>query len=315
MKTTSLADAKIEEVFLAPVGAAFGNRTIVIERAGWYQVITPGSPFGNEVVLSRIEPSRAEHVVREVIRQYAELGVPFRWQVGPLTQPADLGDVLARHGFVGTDVRGMAIEPAAAAKRPRSAAGGATIDPAADAKRPRSAAGGATIDPAADAKRPRSAAGGATIDPAAWTTTPSDVVVERVTRDNLADYVTGVAEGWRDETAPDPNLADDVSGVLDGEQFCFLVAKVGGALAGTAAYTVKPRSAYLTGGNVLPAFRGRGVYRALIDTRLRMLAAAGCPLATTQGREKTSAPILEHLGWETVCRFRVYRLADPRVAT
>jgi len=261
MKTTSPADAKIEEVFLAPVGSAFGNRTIVVERDGWYQLITPGSSHGNEVVLSRIDASRADQIVHDVIRQYAELEVGFRWQVGPLTEPADLGDILARHGFTGADVRGMAIEPAA------------------------------------------------------WRVAPSDVVVERVTRENLADYVAGVAEGWRDETPPDPNLADDVTRHLDGEQFCMFVAKVGGAVAGTAGYTVKPRSEYLTGGNVLPAFRGAGVYRALIDARLRRLAAAGCPLATTQARETTSAPILEHLGWETVCRFRVYRLDAPRVAT
>lgn len=261
MKTTSSADAKIEEAFLAPVGSAFGNRTIVVERNGWYQMITPGSPFGNEVVLSRVPAARAEATVRDVIRQYAELGVPFKWSVGPLTEPADLGDILARYGFAWWDIRGMVIEPTA------------------------------------------------------WPHVASEVVVERVTRDNLADYIEGVAEGWRSETAPDPHLADDVARVLDGEQFCFFVAKVSGAVAGTAAYTVKPRSAYLTGGNVLPAFRGRGVYRALIDARLRLLAAAGCALATTQGREATSAPILEHLGWETVFRSRVYRLDDPRVAT
>jgi GNAT superfamily N-acetyltransferase len=261
MKTTSPAEAKIEEVFLAPVGTAFGNRTIVVERDGWYQVMTPGSPHGNEVVLSRIEASRADQIVQDVIKQYAELGVPFRWQVGPLTEPADLGDILARHGFTWQEVRGMAIEPAA------------------------------------------------------WRSTPSEVVVERVTRDNLAEYVAGVEQGWRFETPPDPHLADDALPHLDGERFCMFVAKVGGAVAGTAGYVMKPRSAYLTGGNVLQAFRGTGVYRALIDARLRRLAAVGCPLATTQARETTSAPILEHLGWETVVRFRVYRLDDPRVAT
>ena len=260
MKTTTPADARIEEVFLAPVGSAFGNRTIVIARDGWYQLITPGSPYANEVVLSRIDASRADQIVHDVIRQYAELGVPFRWQVGPLTEPADLGDILAHHGFTAMDVRGMAIEPAA------------------------------------------------------WRPAPGEVVVERVTRDNLDDYIAGVAEGWRDETAPDPHLAEDVLRVLDGEQFCFFVARVGGAVAGTAAYAVKPRSAYLTGGNVLPAFRGAGAYRALIDARLRRLAAAGCPLATTQAREDTSAPILDHLGWESVCRFRVHSLR-PRVMT
>jgi len=260
MKTTSPTDAKIEEAFLAPVGSAFGNRTIVVERTGWYQLITPDS-YVNEIVLSQIPASEAEQIVRDVIRQYAELGVPFKWCVGPLTEPADLGDILARHGFVWWDVRGMVI------------------------------------------------------DPAPWRATPSAVVVERVTRANLADYIHGVTEGWRTEAEPDPDLADDLLRVIDGDRFCMFVAKVAGEVAGTAGYVMKPRSGYLTGGNVLPAFRGTGVYRALIDARLRRLAAAGCPLATTQAREKTSAPILEHLGWETVFHSRVYRLEEPRVAT
>jgi GNAT superfamily N-acetyltransferase len=252
---------KIEEVFLAPVGAMLGGTaTRIVERDGWYQVISPGSPFGNEVVLSRIDPARVDAVVRDVIREYAAHGVPFKWSVGPLTEPADLGDVLARYGFIGLDVRGMAIEPSA------------------------------------------------------WNHAPVDgVVVEPVTRANLVDYIEGFTEGWSSETAfTDPNLADDVARTLDGDRFSFFVAKVGAAVAGTAGYAAA--LGYLIGGNVLPRFRGTGVYRALLDTRLRRLAAVGCPLATTQAREATSAPILEHLGFESVFRFRVYRLDDPRAA-
>jgi hypothetical protein len=64
---------------------------------------------------------------------------------------------------------------------------------------------------------------------------------------------------------------------------------------------------YLVGGNVLEPYRGRGIYRALIDVRLRDIAARGFTLATTQAREATSAPILERLGFETLYRGRVYK--------
>ena len=57
------------------------------------------------------------------------------------------------------------------------------------------------------------------------------------------------------------------------------------------------RSAYLVGGVVLPAFRGRGVYRALIAARLRHARAAGVAVVTTQARAATSAPILARLGF------------------
>jgi hypothetical protein len=58
--------------------------------------------------------------------------------------------------------------------------------------------------------------------------------------------------------------------------------------------------------------RGRGVYRALVVARLGALASRGIPLAVTYAREASSAPMLEHMGWETVSRGLVFRLADPR---
>src|SRR5262249_18761958 len=117
-----------------------------------------------------------------------------------------------------------------------------------------------------------------------------------------------------DEAGADPHLADDVASELAGQRFRLFVAKIGGEIAGTAGFVRKPRSGYLIGGNVLQRFRGKGVYRALIDAPLRALGAVGCPLVIPQAREATSAPILEHLGWRTVFRSRVYRLDDPRAA-
>ena len=92
------------------------------------------------------------------------------------------------------------------------------------------------------------------------------------------------------------------------------MARVDGAIVGTAGFVVKPQSAYLVGGNVLPRYRGRGLYRALVDHRIERIRAMGIRLATTQARESTSAPILEALGFETVYRSRMYTLVDSRAA-
>jgi GNAT superfamily N-acetyltransferase len=59
------------------------------------------------------------------------------------------------------------------------------------------------------------------------------------------------------------------------------------------------------GGVVLPALRGRGVYRALVSARLEHARSRGISLATCQAG-RMSAPILERLGFETVCRFLVF---------
>lgn len=76
--------------------------------------------------------------------------------------------------------------------------------------------------------------------------------------------------------------------------------------AGGASYTSFSRSVYLVGGAVHPEYRGKGVYRALVDARLRAAAASGRIVATTQAQVRSSAPILERLGFETLCAFPVY---------
>jgi FMN phosphatase YigB (HAD superfamily) len=52
----------------------------------------------------------------------------------------------------------------------------------------------------------------------------------------------------------------------------------------------------------------RGVYRALV-ARLAFLRERGIAYAVTNAREATSAPMLEHLGFETLFRGACYELA------
>lgn len=257
---------KIEEVFLAPVGAMLASHdTRIIERDGWYQIITPssGTIHGNEVIYSRIAPADVEVVLRRTIAEYADHGLPFRWCVGPLTEPApaDFGALLSCYGFTWLDGRGMAI------------------------------------------------------DPASWKASHAaiDAAIEVVTPANVRAYVEAVAVGWESQFDVATRCHDVVHAIGTGRFHC-VMARVDGAIAGTAGFVVKPRSAYLVGGNVLPSYRGRGVYRALIDHRLERIRAMGIKLATTQARESTSAPILEALGFETVYRSRMYTLIDSRAA-
>jgi hypothetical protein len=253
---------KILEVFLAPVGTMLASRdTRIVERDGWYQVITPssGTSQGNEVVYSRLEEATAEAVVRDTIREYANHRLPFRWCVGPPTRPASFGALLERYGFTWMAGRGMAV------------------------------------------------------DPATWTPGRARFAIEAVTRANVEEYVVAVATGW--ELALDiAARCDDILRALDTGRFHCVMARVDGVIAGTGGYVVKPGLALLIGGNVLAPYRGRGIYRALIDHRLAGIRTLGISLAVTQARESTSAPILEALGFETVYHSRMYLLEDPRAA-
>ena len=247
---------KIEETVLAPVGSALVSRdTEIVERDGWYQVITPStkSTQGNEVVYSRIAVTDVDAVVHRTIDQYAAHGLPFKWSVGPLTEPLDFAGALERHGFVGWSVRGMAI------------------------------------------------------DPAAWTPTPHErVAIEPVTADNLAEYYACFVRGW-DLSVPDAGTwIDDHRRALATGRFHFFLARVGGEPVGTAGLIAKRRCVYLVGGNVIASHQHQGVYRALLDERLTLAATLGSPLAVTQAREATSAPILEKLGFESLYTSYVY---------
>lgn len=248
--------AKIEETFLAPIGCALLSRdTQIIERAGWYQTITPstGTSQGNEVVFSQVALEDVERVVDETVAQYAAHRLPFRWCVGPLTEPADFGAALDARGFTKHAICGMAI------------------------------------------------------DPAQWTTRESAVTIERVTEVNMLDYYDAWSRGW-DTTSPDPTewCAEHARALATG-RFHFYLARVDGRPAGTAGFIVKPRCAYLVGGNVLPAYRNHGVYRALLDMRFADLRARNVELAVTHAREATSAPVLEKLGFENLFRSFIYR--------
>jgi GNAT superfamily N-acetyltransferase len=61
----------------------------------------------------------------------------------------------------------------------------------------------------------------------------------------------------------------------------------------------------LMGGAVLPEFRGRGVYRALVHARWEHAAARGTPLLVVQAGPM-SAPVLAGLGFESHGELRLY---------
>jgi acetyltransferase (GNAT) family protein len=82
-----------------------------------------------------------------------------------------------------------------------------------------------------------------------------------------------------------------------------------GTPVGAAGHVVAGETIRLWGGAVVPAARGTGAYRALLDRRLREGAAAGCTMALVKGRVDTSAPVLLRAGFQQYGEVRAYRLA------
>ena len=85
-----------------------------------------------------------------------------------------------------------------------------------------------------------------------------------------------------------------------------LLATVDGQPAASAGLTLyPPLGAFITGGAVMPQFRGRGIYRALLTARLEMAREAGVPGLGVWGGPM-SAPILAKVGFEKVGWRRFY---------
>jgi GNAT superfamily N-acetyltransferase len=80
----------------------------------------------------------------------------------------------------------------------------------------------------------------------------------------------------------------------------------GGEIIGAGACSLTPVGLALFGGAVLPRWRGRGAYRALIAERWRYAATVGRQALVTQAGSM-SRPILEGLGFRAVGRVEMLR--------
>ena len=130
-----------------------------------------------------------------------------------------------------------------------------------------------------------------------------DIKVGVAGADTLAHYTRVMAAGW----SADPiALAAMHRHLVADERYHLFVAYCDGEPAAAASYIAFAHSAFLMGGVVLPRYRGRGLYRALVAARLAHARSLGLELATTHAREATSAPILERIGFDTICRFAMY---------
>ena len=134
-------------------------------------------------------------------------------------------------------------------------------------------------------------------------------IVRQVACDDIEDLCETIARGW-DQSVDDARryLYRQLSAHAD--THLWFVAYVAGRPAGAAGLTLISDYGYLAAAVVLEESRGLGVYRALVAARLAALAARGHTLATTQAREHTSAPMLEHMGFETIYRFQLAATED-----
>jgi GNAT superfamily N-acetyltransferase len=135
---------------------------------------------------------------------------------------------------------------------------------------------------------------------------PVDPRVEEITVDSVDAFTEVMARGWQMDPAPLDTLHRRMLADAERRNWLFLARGSDGAPAAVASYVALERSAYLIGAVVLPAYRGQGLYRALVSARLTHAAARGLPLATSLARAESSAPILTRLGFTTAAPITVF---------
>jgi GNAT superfamily N-acetyltransferase len=137
---------------------------------------------------------------------------------------------------------------------------------------------------------------------------PPGITVEEIGPDGIDVVSRVMADGW---DLPFAQLAAHHRLALadPSRRQRLVLARYGGEPVGAAGLFVLERSVMLQAGVVLPAYRRRGLYAAMVHARLAIAAALGRELAISHARGDTSAPILAALGFEVVAHFRSY--ADP----
>lgn len=103
-----------DAVLRAPIGSHLVRPdTRIVERPGWYQMITPSCPTSslNEVMWSKVDAGVVDDVVAETVAEYDALGVDVKWAVGDFTEPARTASCLEHHGFGSWGVFGMVCDP------------------------------------------------------------------------------------------------------------------------------------------------------------------------------------------------------------
>ncbi|MEU2201141.1 hypothetical protein [Isoptericola sp. NPDC019482] len=141
--------------------------------------------------------------------------------------------------------------------------------------------------------------------------------VRRVTDvDGLRDADRVDTAVWDQQPMDDDRLAETARTLLsDDSRELRVVAYQDGEPVASAGVTLAaaPRPelgtvARLWGAGTVPDRRGRGAYRAVLEERLRLSAAAGASLALVKGRISTSARLLRKAGFERFGQENYYRL-------
>jgi len=143
---------------------------------------------------------------------------------------------------------------------------------------------------------------------------PEGVVVREVSESVDLRRIARLEEAiWREDHGWIDDLGEERAADPDGLRI--FIAEAGDVVvcAGWVRFPSGTEFATLWGGGTLPAWRGRGIYRALVAHRARLAAERGCRYLEVDASDE-SRPILERLGFVAVTTTTPYVWSPPAVA-
>ncbi len=143
---------------------------------------------------------------------------------------------------------------------------------------------------------------------------PDGVVVREVSEPLDLERIAQLEQAiWGEDSGWIASLAEERAADPDG--LTIFIAEAGdvGVCAGWVRFPSGTEFATLWGGGTLPAWRGRGIYRALVAHRARLAAERGCRYLEVDASDE-SRPILERLGFVALTTTTPYVWSPPAVA-
>jgi GNAT superfamily N-acetyltransferase len=145
-------------------------------------------------------------------------------------------------------------------------------------------------------------------------TVPDGMVTREVSEPRDLERIAQLEKAiWGEDAGSIDDLAEERAADPDGLRI--FTAEAGDVVvcAGWVRFPSGTEFATLWGGGTLPAWRGRGIYRALVAHRARLAAERGCRYLEVDASDE-SRPILERLGFFAVTTTTPYVWSPPGVA-
>ncbi len=239
------------------------------------------------VMFARLPAGQADALIAAEVAHFATLGQAFEWKWHGLDTPPDLPKRLLRQGFRADEAEALMVLP--------------THSPAALTLASHAAA--AAGDGAASASRGGGGGGGGAAAMLCQVGRDTDVAAGVRAAAQLQEQIWGRRFDWLEADLraafDDPDTAIDL-----------WLARAAGTTVGSG-WTVGPAGspfADLHGGALLPDWRGRGLYTALLGARVNAARSRGVQ-ALHVDAAPMSRPILQRKGFIFVCETVPYHRA------